>query len=514
MRVSKKLTLIAAGTISIIIVVGATSLLSVANLIKANEQVSQSKEIVSELNLLLADLTDTVASQRAYIISGKEPYFDSYRRSIPATLECVDTIRTLVADSPTQSGRAEKLSALVKDRLASLDVTLQLYKTKGPQAAFDRIKNGNSLSFKLMLQSAIDEMKQHELALLEKRDHDMRRSASTSQMTIVAGCLLALAFVTIFNYLFGHSFLSCIRQLIRAADNIKHGRFDLSIDTNTEDEFAELATAFNTVGQQLQLATGTIEENKKNSAVEFHTIQVEKESAQDAHDEILTKFALILGQVHATKARLSLLLEELETGSGRIEESTAELHNRCRDINTVSQSMTKDLLELRTASDAPDQFVSVVDGLLNKLDTLRLAADIEHSRASESNSTIQVFTQRLREVGLDAQRDKQELLKASARARLMTNDLVECYGDAVNVIEDHEKISQNILSELARLKDIIKQLNKLDLSSVLEEHSALSEQTTEHFKIGKSVATTSSVGAVVQVVDDSQVVPKDFSKPA
>src|SRR5262249_51373248 len=154
----------------------------------------------------------------------------------------------------------------IKDRIASLQMTLNIFKEKGMDAAIVRVKRSSVLQYRAKVKQAIDEIKNHELALLEKRTADMRQSAWSSQLTVIAGTLLALVFTAVYNFQFGQSILGCIRQLLRVSENIKYGRFDLSASTDSNDEFAELGAAFNTLGQLLSVTTRRLSDEEKTNA--------------------------------------------------------------------------------------------------------------------------------------------------------------------------------------------------------------------------------------------------------
>src|ERR1700722_5576763 len=123
MRIATRLSLMAVGAVCIILIIGVTSYISVSNLIAANQLFSHSREVLQELNLLLYNLSDTVGTQRAYMITGQEIYLDAYKALVASTNDSLQQIRQLVSDNPAQSYKVEKLSLLVKERLASLEIT-------------------------------------------------------------------------------------------------------------------------------------------------------------------------------------------------------------------------------------------------------------------------------------------------------------------------------------------------------------------------------------------------------
>ena len=312
MRIATRLSLLIAGAICIVILIGGTSFVSVSELIKANKLVSHSRIVLQELNLLLYNLSDTVGTQRVYIITGQEIYLNAYHALIASTNESIEKISQLVADNPKQSFRASKLNALIKERLASLETTVKLYKDKGKEAAFNRIRTGKSLQFRIALHESIDEMKQCEIDLLQAREQEMQTSASATQLTIVSGVCLGLAISVLFGYLFAKYVLNCIRQLIRAADNIRYGRFDLSTSINSDDEFAELAGAFDTVGQQLLMVSKKLTEQEK---VAQENAQTSKQLTAEV-DKLQEKL-FALGQL--TSDEQMVLLNQEENASQLIE---------------------------------------------------------------------------------------------------------------------------------------------------------------------------------------------------
>ncbi len=169
MRIATRLSLMSIGAACILLIIGLTSYISVTNLISDNQLSSHSRQ---ELNMLLYNLSDTVSTQRAYMITGQEIYLDAYRGLIGSTNESLQKIRQLLSDNPMQSQRVDKLSALVKERLASLEVTNLLYQEKGAEPAFHRVRTGHALQFRAALHKSIDEIKGAEIELLQLREKD------------------------------------------------------------------------------------------------------------------------------------------------------------------------------------------------------------------------------------------------------------------------------------------------------------------------------------------------------
>ncbi len=292
-----------------------------------------------------------MGTQRVYIITGQEIYLDAYHALVASTNESIERVSNLVADNEDQSFRARKLNALIKERLASLETTVKTYQEKGTAAAFLRIRTGKSLQFRIALHKAIDEMKQHEIDLLQARDQEMQHSASSTQLTIVAGVCLGLAISILFGFLFAKYILTCIRQLIRAADNIRYGRFDLSTSINSNDEFAELATAFNTVGQQLLTVSKELSEQQKQTEFKTHTVQELAKQVGEL-DTRLFKLGQLTGDEQSIIDRQEAEASELVEMFANLHDIAVQLERAARHNHELIYRIgrSKDRLEESAAS--------------------------------------------------------------------------------------------------------------------------------------------------------------------
>jgi CHASE3 domain sensor protein len=303
MKIATRLSLMFVGAACIVLIIGLTSYISVSNLIASNQLFSHSREVLQELNLLLYNLSDTVGTQRAYMITGQEIYLDAYKALVASTNDSLQQIRQLVSDNPAQAYKVEKLSLLVKERLASLETTNELYQQKGVEAAIYRVRTGNSVKFRISLHKAIDEIKSTETDLLQKREKELKHSAASTQLTIIASSLLGLILLTLFSYLFGRYILSNLSQVIRAMDNIKYNRFDLSMPANADDEFGELFSAFNIVSHRLLTMANELNKREEEIAAIMSEMQANEhpEIKLTTNNGLLDRFNNVI-QLHTKQS--------------------------------------------------------------------------------------------------------------------------------------------------------------------------------------------------------------------
>ena len=329
MRITTRLSLISIGAACIILIVGITGYITVTNLIADNRSFSHSREVLQELNLLLYNLSDTVGSQRNYMITGQDFYLDAYKAIAGSTNDCLQHLKSLVSDNPSQSMKVDKLIILVKERLASLEITNNLYQNKGMEAAFQRVKTGPSLKFRAALHQAIDEIKASEIDLLQQREKELKRGSSSAQLTIIAGTCLGLTILTLFSYLFGKYIFNNISQLIRALDNMNYKRFGLSIPTNSNDEFSELACAFNAVSSQLLTMSNELSKREEEIATLMFELQAIGHNTEKSKPvSVLDRFNNVIHSTSKHSPDVQKLLPDLPSAVAIILKSWQDLTER------------------------------------------------------------------------------------------------------------------------------------------------------------------------------------------
>jgi CHASE3 domain sensor protein len=444
MRVAGKLSVISGLTAAIVLVVGATSYYSVSTLIAANDWVLHSKSVLQELDLLLYDVTDVVCTQRSYILSGDPAYLEANKSQVAATDICLNNIADLEKTNPEQTERAKKLKSLIKERLASLEVTLNIYKEQGLDAAIQRIKRSSVLQFRIRVRAAIEEMKEYELSLLQHRTADMRQSAWSSQLTVVAGTLLALVFTIVYNFLFGQSILSCIKQLLRASENIKYGRFDLSASTDSNDEFAELGAAFNTLGQQLAVTTQHLANQKKTNSALLNALNNSKEE---------------IDSLQKTISQLALISEDEAWKAAKNDKHHAKLVEILNDLSQLSERLT--------------EFSDRRDDLLHRLELSRERAEhLMISSAARAHSAAQFL-----ETGstdFPKLRTSLENLRGKAESQAIVNDLkglseelIDRYKYAATALETSKISFETLQHELGKQAELCQDLRAIDYHRTL-----------------------------------------------
>jgi CHASE3 domain sensor protein len=99
------------------------------------DQLEVTQGTVSGINALISSLTDAESGQRGFLLTGEDRYLGTYREaraSIPVLLQSLGTVSLA---HPGQAQRIKSLNPLVNEKLQELELTIELRRSKGFDAA-------------------------------------------------------------------------------------------------------------------------------------------------------------------------------------------------------------------------------------------------------------------------------------------------------------------------------------------------------------------------------------------
>ncbi|HTW65567.1 MAG TPA: CHASE3 domain-containing protein [Bryobacteraceae bacterium] len=98
-------------------------------------QVQHSRQLLQQIEDVLASIRDAESGQRGFVLTGNPAYLDSYNTAVAALPSQTNDLRLAVADEPTQRARVMVLENLVSRNLAELKETIALRQSQGFNAA-------------------------------------------------------------------------------------------------------------------------------------------------------------------------------------------------------------------------------------------------------------------------------------------------------------------------------------------------------------------------------------------
>src|SRR6201992_1824195 len=177
-----------------IVLVAILSIHSVRNDNENGERVTHAMSVLESVETLLSRMKDAETSQRGFLLTGKDAYLaplNSARADVPSL---IDSVRKLVADSPEQRERIDRIDGLIKQKLTELQQTVELYQSGKSDEALSIVLSDRGKNVMDQLRTQIAAMSAAERTSLNARQEEWKGAASgTAEVMIVGlGTILVL----------------------------------------------------------------------------------------------------------------------------------------------------------------------------------------------------------------------------------------------------------------------------------------------------------------------------------
>jgi len=157
----------------------------------------QSYEVQRMIVETAARLVDAETGQRGYLLTGNEAYLEPYRGAIKSLDRTMGQLKDLTSDNPNQRKRMQALEPLVEKKLAELQTTINLRKSKGLAAANAVVLAGSGKQWMDQIRVVLAEMSDEESNLRNVRSQEMTEALAAANRTVVGGSLLSILLLSL-----------------------------------------------------------------------------------------------------------------------------------------------------------------------------------------------------------------------------------------------------------------------------------------------------------------------------
>jgi CHASE3 domain sensor protein len=119
--------------------IGIVSYLSVSRFTENAQLVAHSQLVMSNIDALVATTFETESAQRAYVLTGEEPFAAEYTRAMGRVEGLVQQLRDAVSAVPAQLARVDPLAEAVRARMAHSAELIDLRRSGGMAAVQQRL---------------------------------------------------------------------------------------------------------------------------------------------------------------------------------------------------------------------------------------------------------------------------------------------------------------------------------------------------------------------------------------
>jgi CheY-like chemotaxis protein/CHASE3 domain sensor protein len=164
-----------------------------------NEKIRHTHAVLIAIDELLSTTQDAETGQRGYLLTGNDRYLEPYQGAVAAVASRVEAVAALTKDNPTQQANLGQLERHIDAKLAELEETINLRRSKGAQAALDLVTTDRGKVEMDEIRKQLDVMRQEENRLRQIRLAEMEGAYRTALASgVLSGLLGAVLTVAVF----------------------------------------------------------------------------------------------------------------------------------------------------------------------------------------------------------------------------------------------------------------------------------------------------------------------------
>jgi PAS domain S-box-containing protein len=237
----------------VLLVVGAVSYHTAAQVPEAGKWVLHTQEVLTQLRTLTADMTSLVTVQRAALLQG-HPQGPESLRLTNVIQDQLTALNRLTSDNARQQTRIAELRSIVRDWNVLVQRATVLRDTQGMSGAVALVGGPEARTLGEKVRVTLRDLDKEESDLLAQRHQQAAESARSAMRVIAIGTGAALLMGILAGIWITRRVTVPVQDLLRAVERIGQGALDCRVPNEGQDEFGRLGATFNGMIDSLQAA--------------------------------------------------------------------------------------------------------------------------------------------------------------------------------------------------------------------------------------------------------------------
>lgn len=188
--------------ILLLIVIGAFAFQFHLRSLDFAQSVDANRHTVDHVTKILTALDDAETGQRGFLLTGREEYLEPFYSGADLTSKELPALLLATANEPLQHARAETLKTLTEEKLATIDLTIKLFKSGQPESAVKIVQSGVGKQIMDQIRKVCRQIRSTETAELSANSSQTNRFGQRTLLVTVGGsaalvALLLLALIVI-----------------------------------------------------------------------------------------------------------------------------------------------------------------------------------------------------------------------------------------------------------------------------------------------------------------------------
>jgi methyl-accepting chemotaxis protein len=514
MTIGQRITLGFAACFLALLIIGSVIYDDTQKLFEESGWVTHTHEVIETLDQVFGAVRDQELGVRGYLLSSKEEFLEVYRLGQSRMRPASDKLAQLIADNDAQTQRFHEAQIVTADLMERWTALLRERDGKGLDVSATAFNAGGTKRSLDNLRVIVKNMQDVELDLLRTRAESRQRAADRTVQTIIFGTLLAAIMIAVLGTLIGRSITGPLRVLTDGAAQLGAGNLEHRIPLDRKDETGILATAVNTMAENLGKTMVTADtERQGRERVEslLRTLAETAESLVSSTSEILAattqQAAGAQEQAAAVAQTVTTVNEVVQTSEQAAERArmVADVAQKSLEVGKAGrrvvdesvqmmgvvkeqvETSTEGILSLAEQAQSIGTIIASVTEIAEQTNLLALNAAIEASRAGEQGRGFSVVAAEIKALAGQSK-------KATAQVRQILGEIQRATNGAVMNTEQSTKSVNSAMKVIAQAGDTIRQL-----SEVIAQASQAASQISA--SAGQQAAGTSQIHQAMQNIN-------------
>ncbi|HEV2133022.1 MAG TPA: CHASE3 domain-containing protein [Terracidiphilus sp.] len=159
---------------------------------RASMEAERSREILTALSSVQADLADAESGQRGFLLTGENRYLEPYDGALQALPDDLASLKKLLSEGHRSAQDFEDLNSVAKQKLDELGQTIEVRRTQGPKAALAVVLTDEGKRTMDAFRAICRRMQRNENAKQTEASAEGEAAAGIALLMSVAGALVLL----------------------------------------------------------------------------------------------------------------------------------------------------------------------------------------------------------------------------------------------------------------------------------------------------------------------------------